>query len=268
MKPLPEIKPLEGLGILITRPAQQSANLARLVREAGGEAILFPTLKITGIDDYTPLYAILDRLEQYDLAIFISPNAVEQGVALIRSRRELPPGLKIAAVGQGSADTLARLGVTGVLTAPGCNDSEALLALPELQQVAGRRVVIFRGVGGRETLKKELMRRNAEVTYVECYRRGIPDSDPAPILALGDAGKISAITVTSAESLLNLCTLVGENGRGGHPAWLKRAPLFAPHPRIAAAAREAGWAKAFATEPGDTGLVNNLTEWRNREKHG
>lgn len=269
MKPLPEMKPLEGLGILITRPARQSANLARLVREAGGEAILFPTLEITGIDDCTPLYAIIDRLEQYGLAIFISPNAVEQGVALIRSRRELPPGLKIAAVGQGSTDALARLGVAKVLAAPGCNDSEALLALPELQQVAGLRVVIFRGVGGRETLKKELTRRGAEVTYVECYRRSMPVSDPVPLQALGDAGKISAITITSAESLRNLCTLLGENGRGGHaPAWLKHAPLFAPHPRIAAAAHEAGWEQVFATEPGDAGLVNSLTEWRNREKHG
>lgn len=257
------MKSLQGLSVLITRPARQSANLARLVREEGGEAILFPTLEIAGIDDCAPLYAIIDRLEQYGLAVFISPNAAEMGMALIRSRRELPPALKIAAVGQGSADALARLGVADVLAAPGGNDSEALLALPELQQVAGLRVVIFRGVGGRETLKEALTRRGAEVAYAECYCRRKPESDAAPLLALGETGKIGAITVTSAESLRNLCAMLGESAK-----WLKRTPLFALHPRIAAAARELGWEMVFATGPGDDGLVNSLTEWRNREKHG
>lgn len=257
------MKPLEGLGVLITRPMQQNANLARLVREAGGEAILFPTLEIAGIDDCAPLYAIIDRLEQFGLAIFISPNASDKGMALIRSRRELPPALKIAAVGQGSADALARLGVADVLVAHGGNDSEALLALPEMQLVAGLNVVIFRGMGGRETLKEELTRRGTNVVYVECYRRRKPECDAAPLLALGETGKIGAITVTSAESLRNLCAMLGESAK-----WLKRTPLFALHPRIAAVARELGWDRVFATGPGDDGLVNSLTEWRNREKHG
>ncbi|MFA7242134.1 MAG: uroporphyrinogen-III synthase [Sulfuricellaceae bacterium] len=268
------MKPLEGLGVLITRPARQNANLARLVREAGGEAILFPTLEIAGIDDSAPLYAIMARLEQFGLAIFISPNAVEKGIALIRSTRALPPALKIAAIGQGSADALARLGVAQVLAARGGNDSEALLALPELQQVANSRVVIFRGVGGRETLKQELTRRGAEVVYAECYRRRMPECDPAPLLALGETGKIGAIATTSTESLRNLRIMLGENSRNGHKRnghrleWLNRTPLFAPHPRIAAAAHEAGWEKVFVTAPGDDGLVNSMIEWRNREKHG
>ena len=256
--------PLEGLGILVTRPVGQSVNLAHQIREAGGEAILFPTLEIAGVDDHTMLHAIIDRLERYDWAIFISPNAVEKGMALIRSRRPLPQALRIAAIGQGGADALARLGIENVLTAPEGNDSEALLALPELREVAGFRVVIFRGVGGRETLKAELTRRGADVIYAQCYRRRKPECDPAPVQALGKDGKINAITVTSAESLRNLCDLLGENTGG----WEKRTPLFAPHPRIVAAARESGWEKVFATGPGDDGLVKGLTQWRNQEKHG
>lgn len=261
------MKPLQGLGVLVTRPAQLNKKLAELIRAAGGLAILFPTLEITDTADSTPLYAIIDRLEQFDLAVFISPNAVDKGMALIRSRRELPPHMKVAAVGQGSANALARQGIDGVLVASSGNDSEALLALPELQQVAGWRVVIFRGEGGRETLAEELQRRGAEVSYAECYRRRKPESDPAPLLALGASGKIAAITVTSAESARNLRDMLGEGARDGDRLdWLKRTPLFALHPRIAAAARELGWEKVFVTEPGDEGLVEGLIEWRNREK--
>jgi uroporphyrinogen-III synthase len=263
------MKPLEGLAglsILVTRPAQSNAKLAELIQAAGGEAILFPTLEIVGIADSAPLYAIIDRLEQFDLAVFISPNAVEKGMTLIRSKRELPPAIKIAAIGRGSANALMRQGVSGVLVASAGNDSEALLALQELQQVAGWRVVIFRGEGGRETLADELKRRDAEVTYAECYRRRKPESQQesgsAPLQALGESGKIAAITATSTESARNLRDMLGENGW----AWLKRTPLFVLHPRIAAAARELGWEQVIVTGPGDDGLVEGLIEWRNREK--
>lgn len=256
------MKPLEGLGILVTRPAQLNSGLASRIAEAGGKALLFPTLEIAEIADKAPLYAIIDRLERFDLAVFISPNAVEKGMELIRARRGLPSALKIAAVGQGSAAALAREGVADVLVSALGNDSEALLALPELQDMAGRRVAIFRGVGGRETLAEELQRRGAEVTYLECYRRRKPDTDPAAILALGAAGGIAAITVTSAESARNLREMLGE---AAWP-WLKRTPLFALHQRIAAAAGELGWEEIHVTGPGDEGLVQGLIEWRKREK--
>lgn len=194
--------------------------------------------------------------------MFISPNAVEKGLALIRARRELPAVLKIAAVGQGSANALKRHGIAEVLVAADGNDSESLLALPQLRQVDGWRVAIFRGEGGRETLKEELTRRGAIVTYLECYRRRKPASDPAPLLALGAQGKIGAITVTSAESARNLRDMLGEPGWD----WLKRTPLFALHPRIAAVAGELGWQDIHVTGPGDEGLVNGMIEWRNREK--
>lgn len=258
------MKPLEGLGILVTRPAQLSGGLAQRISEAGGNPILFPTLEIAEIADKAPLYAIIERLEQFDLAVFISPNAVEKGMELVRARRELPAKLRIAAVGQGSAAALAREGIENVLVATQGNDSEALLALPELQRVAGWRVAIFRGVGGRETLADELKRRGAEITYLECYRRRKPDIAPAQIQALGAAGGIAAVTVTSAESARNLRDMLGE---AAWP-WLKCTPLFALHPRIAAAAGELGWERAriHVTGPGDEGLVRGLIEWRNREK--
>ena len=67
--------PLAGLGILVTRPAHQSEHLANLILQAGGNPVLFPALEIVDVADLQPLNALIDQLDHFDLAIFISPNA-------------------------------------------------------------------------------------------------------------------------------------------------------------------------------------------------
>ncbi len=255
------MKPLAGVGVVITRPAHQAGPLAQLIEQAGGRPILFPALEIFDAEDMTPLSAVIARLEQFDLAIFISPNAVNKAMNLIRARREWPPGLRSAAVGKGSGQALARLGIHNVLVPPGRFDSEALLALPELQKMAGKRVAIFRGEGGRELLGEELVRRGAELTVVECYRRGWPvDADVGALLHRWARGEIGAITVTSGESMRNLFDLVGKLGQ----QWLKKTPVFAFHDNIAAVARELGVEQVFVTPSGDEGLLSGLIEWRQK----
>lgn len=253
--------PLAGLGILVTRPAHQAKNLARLIREAGGRPILFPVLEIVDVPELGPLLSLIDRLATFDLAIFISPNAVAKAMNLIAARGGLPPGLAVAAVGQGSARALRERGVTSVIAPSGRFDSEALLALPELAQMQGRRVVIFRGEGGREHLAEVLRQRGAQVEYAECYRRSRPNADSTPLLHLWARNELNAITVTSAESLHNLFEMVGRLGQ----QWMKNTPLFAPHPRIVEAARALGLSRTFVTPPGDEGLVAGLIAWRRGE---
>ncbi|MHB1293119.1 MAG: uroporphyrinogen-III synthase, partial [Sulfuricella sp.] len=150
------MRPLENVGVVVTRPAHQAGNLAELIERAGGRAILFPTLEIFDAQDMGPLSGAIDRLEQFDLAIFISPNAVNKAMNQVLAKRAWPQGLRCAAVGKGSGKALERFGCEGVLVPQGRFDSEALLALPELQDMAGKRVVIFRGEGGRELLGDEL----------------------------------------------------------------------------------------------------------------
>lgn len=253
---------LAGRTVLVSRPARQAPALAQAIRAAGGEAFEFPALEIEAV----PLDALAAPLAQWaeaDLAIFISPNAAQFGMAAIRARGLADP-VQAFAVGPGTARALQALGVRGVITPDG-QDSEALLGLPQLQTVAGKRVIIVRGVGGRPLLTETLTARGARVALMECYRRLRPEADATPLLARWQAGGIDAVTVTSAETLHNLAALLGKAGK----PLLVRTPLFAPHEKIAEAARRWGVMRAVATQGGDEGLVNGLVEWftANPESH-
>ena len=252
-------QPLAGRGIVVTRPAHQAAELASLIRAAGGEAILFPVLEIRDVEDPGPLLALIDRLDEFDIAIFISPNAAGRAIKLITARRALPQQLAFAAIGGGGVRELQRHGVAEVIAPSGRFDSEALLDHPGLAQVRGKRVVIFRGDGGREVLGDMLLVRGATVEYATCYRRARPELDPAPLLAAWRRGALDAVTVTSSQGLRHLCEMVGEPRH----AALTQTPLFAPHPRIAQAARDLGLLKVNVTGPGDDGLITGLIAYFN-----
>jgi uroporphyrinogen-III synthase len=245
---------LAGRRVVVTRPAGQAAHMAALIRAAGGEPLLYAALEIFEAADPGPALALIDRLETFDLAIFISANAVDKGLALVRSRRDWPPGLRVATVGPGSARALQRHGFAAVIAPAERYDSEGLLALPELQRAAGKRVLIFRGEGGRELLGDTLAARGAAVEYAQCYRRGRPHADPTPLLARCARRELDAFTVTSSQGLANLHAMLGEAGRG----CLQDTPLFVPHERIAAVARALGVRTVVLTAPGDAGLVAGM----------
>jgi uroporphyrinogen-III synthase len=247
--------PLAGRTVLVTRPAHQAAALAQAIQAAGGEAFVFPALAIEAVST-DELTGSLARLAVADIAIFISPNAAQFGMAAIHAGGSLPPSVEVFAVGPGTARALREQGISGVITPDG-QDSEALLALPRLEDVTGKRVVIVRGVGGRALLADTLAARGARVHFLECYRRVRPLADAAPLLARWQAGGIDAVTVTSAETLDNLAALLGEPGR----PLLLHTPLFAPHEKIAEAARRFGIAHVVATPGGDAGLVEGLLNW-------
>jgi uroporphyrinogen-III synthase len=250
--PVPQ--PLDGRTVVVTRPAGQAGRLMQGIRAAGGCAVAFPVLEIRDPADRAPLEAIVDRLDDYDLAIFISPTAVDKAMTFILARRTLPAGLSVAAIGKGSARELARFGVADVLVPQGSFDSEGLLALPELARPAGRRIVVFRGEGGRELLADTLAARGARVEYAQCYLRARPDSDARVLMQLWAGSGIDAIVVTSSEGLRNLHDLVGPCGLPP----LSRTPVFVPHERIAQTGRELGLCRLEVTAGGDEGLLAGL----------
>jgi uroporphyrinogen-III synthase len=284
-------QPLAGLNIVVTRPRGQAKNLAQRIMQAGGQATLFPLLEISPVLDPQSLYALIARLHEFNLAIFVSPNAVRYGMEAIitasnavspsqlsspsffpladgsdisnkaeghanvstKQYNALPATLKIATVGQGSVRALRDYGVTNVIAPQDRFDSEALLALPELKQTAGWRVVIFRGNGGRKLLGDTLNARGAEVEYATCYQRAKPHQDTSMLIAANP----DAITVTSSEALGYLWDMLDSTAK----KQLAAVPLFVPHARIAETAHNLGWSEVVLTGEGDDGLISSLIAW-------
>lgn len=249
--------PLAGLRVLVTRPAHQAEELCRLIEGAGGEAIRFPAIDIrpwagAGAADR------LARLGDGDLAVFVSANAVECARPYLP--RPLPPGVQFAAVGRATARALQRAGLPVHLAPERGFDSEALLALPQLQEVRGRRVVIVRGQGGRELLADTLRRRGASVDYAEVYRRALPQgADVAGLRARWADSGIDVVVATSADGLRNLETLLGAAGR----PLLQRTPLVVIGERMLKMARDMGvCAPVLVSDPSDAALVDALIRWR------
>ncbi|HYQ91476.1 MAG TPA: uroporphyrinogen-III synthase, partial [Candidatus Competibacteraceae bacterium] len=213
--------PLQGMGILVTRPERQAGELCRLIEARGGRAIRCPTLEILPFRDPAPALAVIDHLDDYELAIFTSANAVNLGLELLLSRRPLPLHWQVFAVGKATARALVSYGIDTCRTPERGANSEALLALPELQQVAGKTIVIFRGEGGREVLGETLQARGARVDPAIVYRRSKPAFCPDDLLQYWKRGEIQAVIATSNESLQNLLVMVGAAGR----PWLLATPL-------------------------------------------
>ena len=242
---------LSGLKILVTRPVDQAAHLAQAIEQAGGVPLFLPLLQILPLEDERVLHEQVARLADFDLAIFISPNAVQYGMAAIRGTLGcMPAKIRVATIGMSSAKALREQGVADVLVPSLRYDSEGLL--DKLQLVEGLRVMILRGDGGRELLGDTLKARGAQVEYATCYRRSKPDLDADGLHNIHP----DALTVTSSEALLHLWQI----GK----MQFSDIPLFVPHVRIEELARKQGWTRVYLTGPGDQGLLAGLLEWANQ----
>src|SRR6185295_17693845 len=122
------------------------------------EALCIPAIEIQDLAEPRGFFAVADGLGSFDLAIFVSPNAVQRGLNRLRARGVQVPWTRprVAALGQGSRRALEQNGFRDVIAPAGLPDSEALLALPELAKVQGKHVALFRGEGGRDLLGSEL----------------------------------------------------------------------------------------------------------------
>lgn len=250
-------RPLSGLNIVVTRPRDQAASLMQRIEQLGGNAVPFHLLEISRASDAAPLLRLKQHLASYDLLVFISPNAVNYGMAALD---KLPDTLRVATVGLSSALALHDRGVSHIITPSERFDSEALLALPELQNVSGWHIAILRGDGGRELLGDTLKARGANVEYVCCYQRSKSEMDRATLLA----ARPDALTVTSSEALEHLWNMLSDPDRAGFAA----IPLFVPHARIAAAAQLQGWQNVMLSPPGDDGLLSALVAWGTQRNNG
>ena len=256
--PSPANLPLNGVTVLVTRPAHQAQGLRELIEDRGGKVILFPVLEIQDAEDTGAVRALIERLDEFDMAIFISANAVHKAMPMIAARRPLPSRLRLVTVGEGTAKALQKYGRNPDLCPREHSSSETLLALPEMQQVLGKHIVIFRGEGGRELLGETLRQRGASVAYAEVYRRAKPATDPGDLQDHLRRGKVHIISVTSNAGLVNLVELAGPAARNS----LLATPLVVMSERNIEHARRLGFAGpiARAKQASDVGLAEAIED--------
>lgn len=246
---------LEGVNVVVTRPQGQAETLCRMIEERGGSALRFPVLEI--LDPPAAITqranALLQQLESFDLAIFVSPNAVIKAAQRITSA--LPTTLKLAAVGKSTAQALHAVWQHPVLIPERNYSSEGLLALEQMQQVEGWKIIIFRGQGGRELLAQTLAQRGATVEHVELYRRAIPQGEVATLRQYQPS--VDAIIVTSNAGLKNLHSMACHREE---QIWLQQQPLVVISERTANLAVELGFRQRaiVAPEASDVGLMAAL----------
>jgi len=245
---------LQGMGVVITRPRDAALALAAALEREGARPFVFPALAIEPVEPAGESAQALHDLAQCTLAIFVSANAVEHGLAAARRSGPWPATARVAAIGEATARALHEAGFERVIVPRERNDSEGLLALPELAAPRGERVLIFRGEGGREHLRAVLDSRGASVRYVECYRRCRPQADASALRDAWRRGEVHAVSALSAETLENFLALLGDDAS----ALLARAALVVPHQAITSHPDARRFARAVVARPGAAGLVEAL----------
>lgn len=245
---------LENLHIAVTRPADQAQSLCEAINLHGGHAITFPLLEVSALADYQAFEHQISNLESTDWAIFISSNAVDFAMPrVLKKFGRLPKNLKFAAIGQQTAKALALYGIHHVLIPQTRFDSESLLALAEMQHVAGKTIGIFRGIGGRELMADTLKARGANVYFAESYRRTNPQKNADLLDAQWRQNKLDAVIVTSSEAMRYLLQLAD------NAEWLRHTTLCVNHERIAELPRQLGLKVAVASAPGDEAMLQCLS---------
>lgn len=194
--------------IMVTRPTQQADQLIRNINKQGGKTFSFPTLEILPIELSQIDKEKIHRINQYDIIIFISANAVQHGITHIRAITKLTNDPLLATIGASSSSTLKDLlGKAADIVPAESFNSEGLLATSAFQDVNNKRILIIRGNGGREHLKQCLQKRGALVEYITVYRRVKPQLNTTVLKQYLQNKQIAAIVITSAEGLRNLVKL-------------------------------------------------------------
>lgn len=243
---------LSGLRVLVTRPAAQAEALCRLLQARGATALRLPLQSIEPVRQPATAARTLAQWRSVDAWIFTSVNAV------VHAQR-LDSGVwpRAIAVGAATAAALRRLDHEVELP-DGAYTSEGVLALPELQSVAGRRYAIITGESGRDALESGLRARGADVEVVAVYRRVELPHDGLAVADMVDDADVAIIT--SGEALARLASLMPAPAQPR----LWRLPLVVPSQRVVEQALRLGFLSTpkVPEQVSDAAYLHCLEQWR------
>ncbi|MGL6644206.1 uroporphyrinogen-III synthase [Aeromonas caviae] len=241
---------------LVVRPAAQANQLVQMLRQLGHAPLYCPLLETRpGCD----LPHLGDMLREADLVIAVSMHAVHFAHYFLLQTGQTWPHIDYFAVGQASADAFAEVGIQALC--PADPRSEGLLALPALQGVSGRRVLILRGNDGRDLIARTLASRGALVHYCATYERHYPDLDGDALTRHWQTAGLDSLLITSGELLQRLLALVP----GPQHPWLYDRLLVVPSPRVAEMAEGAGFTRIVIAQGASNQALVAALELRKME---
>jgi uroporphyrinogen-III synthase len=207
----------------------------------------------------------------YSKAIFVSQNAVEHAFEWIENYwPQLPIGIDFFAVGEATAQQIAAQGarVTDLAqTQSGAMTSETLLQSPGLQNVAGEKIIIFRGVGGRPHLGETLKARGALVDYCELYERRLPGDAVeqfASLMQKNAVKKNCVVVIHSGEALENLQQVLQQMPKQAlqsEKSLIEKIVLLVPSERVLELAKNTGFTHVYAAQNAtDASMLQGLMD--------
>jgi uroporphyrinogen-III synthase len=251
---------LSGLEIVITRPKEQAEPWAKTLSELGASVSTIALMDIVPLEEPSQVQAIkhqISSLDNYQKIIFVSQNAVKYGLEWINQCwPQMPSGIRFFAMGETTASQLRAQGIVVTdlaQTQTGAMTSEALLQSDALQDVAGERIFIFRGQGGRSHLAEVLETRGAKVDYCELYTRQLPTAAAQHFMQFMDNAAMrnptpaAIITLHSGEALTNLVA-VSNQLPTQQQKLLRELVLLVPSHRVALNAANKGFGNVYTAE--------------------
>lgn len=264
---------MNAVRVVVTRPEREAAGWVQALQAHGLQAEALPLIDIVALAETPALQQAWREIDAYSALMFVSGNAVDgfftsnQAAALVDRAQAAPDsvastGPRWLAPGPGTVAALRRAGVPDALIdAPAADagqfDSEALWAVLGRRHWQGRRVLIVRGQGagkdqaggaGRDWLAQQFVAAGARVDVVAVYQRR------APVFTEAQRQRIDAAAHDGSVWLLSSSEALAHLPAGD---W-SRARAVATHPRIAEAARAAGWGVVVQSRPEITDIVGSI----------
>lgn len=209
-----ERRPLFGRTIAVTRTRHQASDLSRRLEELGAKVIEAPTIDLVPPADWSAIDQAVRRVGEYDWLVLTSVNGVsalaERLEAMGLDARHLA-GVKVAAIGEATADALGRMGVRADLV-PTQFVAESLAAdLIAREPIRGRRVLLLRADIARPALPRMLTEAGAEVVDLPVYRTVQAAQLPDALREAVEQGRVDWITFTSSSTVRHFFELLGED---------------------------------------------------------
>ena len=258
---------------IVTRPQRDAQQWAQDLQAAGIEAVALPLIAIRGVRDpalHSAMLRARAECHNYRALMFVSGNAVHYffegfSAPALAATAQAAIHTRAWAPGPGTAQALRDAGVpAGRIDRPAPDaaqfDSESLWQQVAPQIGPGDRVLIVRGAAGpateggsgRDWLARQIAAAGGSVEFVAVYERAAPDLSPAQrTLAQQAATDGSVWLLSSSEAVTHLrAALPGQDWSGAH--------ALATHPRIAGAARAAGFGTVTECRPAFDDVVASI----------